>query len=131
MIFLKKVWNWLKHYWWVLIFPVVIFYFVFRGTNVDDIKNVLKITKESHEKEKGVLERIERKKLKEEARVKKIHKKAIKEIEVNHSRDLKVNKAHTRKEMKKIVKRFKNNPEGLAKEFAKEFGLNIDKLVGE
>lgn len=133
MIVWSKVWNWLKHYWWVLLFPIGIIvgiWLVLRGGS-DNVREVLEVTKESHKKQKEALEKLNKETKEKKEAVKELHKKAVNELEAKHKKDLKDSKAVTKKEIKKITKEFKDDPSGLAEKFANEFGLDLSGVKGE
>jgi hypothetical protein len=119
-LFWKKIWAWLKHYWY---WPVIIVLLVFStvtGTRAKEkLFELLLKQKESYEKELEIIKKINEEKNLENNKAREDHKEELEKIEKEHSVKLEDLEEEKREELVETIKKNKNKPDKLAEEIAK------------
>ena len=123
-MFFKKVWAWLKNYWYVpalLIYTIALWVF-FRKSNTNLIK-VLDIAKESYQKEIEAIKLAHEKELERREEIVLVYQETLKNLEKEHN--IKVDELSSKKqeEIQKLVSEHKNDPAALAEEMKRLFGI--------
>tara|TARA_R110000824_G_scaffold2936_5_gene13373 strand:- start:484 stop:888 length:405 start_codon:yes stop_codon:yes gene_type:complete len=119
-LFWKKVWTWLKHYWyWPVIIILLILSVVSGRSSRDKLFNLLSKQKENYEKEIQIVKEAAEEKDKKKTEIFEEHLEEIEKIEEHH--DIKVRELETekQKELVDTIKKNKDKPEALAKKVAK------------
>jgi len=119
----KKIWAWLKVYWYVPIILILVTLLILFGiADIDDIDNILEKKREAHQKEIQIIE--ENQKKSEEEKIKNVEKyvETIKVIEKNYAKTETDLKQKEKKEIKKIITKYEDSPESLGKEIAEKYG---------
>jgi flagellar biosynthesis/type III secretory pathway M-ring protein FliF/YscJ len=125
----KKVWLWAKKCWWVIILGlgVVVAFLLYaltrNGTYVAGLLDLMEARRDSHDQEMETLAHIHNTEISEKSERLKEHFRRKTEIEEDFKRrgiDLDKEKEA---ELKRIVDESYNDPEKLAKELAKAFGM--------
>ena len=98
MIALKKIWSFLKSYWYI---PVIIIVALVFRSKTNKVEEIIKAADDSHKKQLNAIEAAEINKKKEKDWIDKEYDNAIKKIEQKYSKE---NKILNKKE-KKFVKR--------------------------
>ena len=119
-LFWKKVWTWIKHYWYWPVILVLLAFSIFSGTRSrDKLFNLLDKQKENYEKEIKIIKEASEEASKEKTSIIEEYVEEIKKIEKDH--DIKVVdlKEEKQKELQYTIESNKDRPEKLAKEVAK------------
>ena len=127
-VFWKKVWTWLKHYWyWPVIIVLLIFSIGAGASSRKKIFGLLDKQKENYEKEiqiiKETTEEADKKKteiftehIKEIEKIEEEHDVKVEELEKDKQEELEKDK---QKELVEIIEENKNSPDKLAEEIAR------------
>ena len=119
-VFWKKVWTWLKHYWyWPVIIVLLIFSIGAGASSRKKIFGLLDKQKENYEKEIQIIKETTEEADKKKTEIFEEHLEEIEKIEEHH--DVKVRELETekQKELVDTIKKNKDKPEALAKKVAK------------
>ena len=122
-LFWKKVWSWIKHYWY---FPVIIvlliFAFISGSSAKEKLFNLLLEQKENHKKEIDLINGInaEKEEIKEE--IKEKHKEEIERIEKQHDIKIQDLEEEKQEELLSTIEEKKDKPDDLAKDIAALLG---------
>ena len=126
---LKRVWSWLKHHWYVplvlvgIIIAVLVWALTKNGAYVAALIDVLENSREAHKKEVDALNEIDAQATRDRERILDEYNKNIKELEKEYAeKDEELDDAK-KKEIKKLVEEGYNDPERLARELARLYGL--------
>ncbi len=123
ILVIKKIWIWTKNYWYipaVLLYTVVLF-FVFRKKSDAAVK-ILSTTVESYEKQMSALKKAHAEELsKRDEALKKYHE-VLNDIESRYAEEEKKLSESKKRALKKIVEKYHDDTDGLAKEISKKFG---------
>tara|TARA_R100000152_G_C6781599_1_gene216458 strand:+ start:5552 stop:5929 length:378 start_codon:yes stop_codon:yes gene_type:complete len=125
MIFnIKKIWTWIKHYWYipaVLVYTIVL-WLVFRKSNANALK-VLDIAKESYRKELETVKLAHEKELAKREEIVMIYQETLKNLEKEHNIKVSELSKKKRREIENLVKNHNENPDAIAEEMKKLFGV--------
>jgi predicted Holliday junction resolvase-like endonuclease len=120
VIVLKKIWAFLKTHWYIPV--IIIIAIVFRSKN-DSLLKIIDAQKESYDSQKAAIENAAKEKREARERIEKEYGKATQKIEQEYA---KINKEISNRQkdiIKKTVKKFHSDPDALAKELSKKFGI--------
>ena len=118
MIAIKKIWVFLKSYWYVPI--LIIIALILRNNKAAEI---LEIANDSHKKQVEAIKSAEIEKKIRSQEIEKEYKNAVSKIEKEYA---KINEEVSYNEkaiIKKTIKKFHSNPDALAIELSKKFGV--------
>ena len=119
-IFLKKVWSWIKHYWYFpVIITLVLLLLFLRPSSVDKLFKLMSRQREMHKREVDLLNETAEQKKEKTKRLLESHKETLEEIERKHRVKIEELHAEKKQEVAEIVKKYENRPEALAEEIAK------------
>jgi hypothetical protein len=121
--FFKKVWTWLKHNWkvpLVLIYTIALWVF-FRQK--DKAREVLEVRAESYEAQIAALNTAHAEEIKKRNEILKQYTEIVEELERTYTEDRKELDSKKKKEVKKIVEKYYNRPDELARERADKFNF--------
>ena len=128
LIFWKKIWAWLKHYWY---WPVIIVLLVFStvtGTRAKEkLFEMLLKQKENYEKELEIIKKANEKKDLEKNKVTEEYQEELKRIEKEHNLKLDELEQEKQEELIRAVEENKDKTEELAKEVAKILSVEFLK----
>ena len=118
-LFWKKVWTWVKHYWY---WPVIIILLIFSMVSSKGLKEklfgLLMKSKENYEKEIKVIKEVnEQKDVKKEQAVEE-HVEEIRKIEEEHDIKVEELEIEKQKELAETIEKNKDRPEKLAEDIA-------------
>jgi len=119
-VFWKKVWTWLKHYWyWPVIIVLLIFSVVSGANSRKKVFELLDRQKESYEKEIQIIKETTEETDKKKTEIFTEHIEEIEKIEEEH--DIKVEELEKdkQKELVEIIEENKDSPDKLAEEIAR------------
>jgi hypothetical protein len=121
MITLKKVWAFLKTYWYV---PVLIIVAIILGSKKDKISDILNIANDSHKKQLDAINAAEKEKVESKKKIEEEYENAIKEIETNYEDEKNKLSIKDKKYIKKIVKDWTDDPDQMAERIRVRFGFD-------
>ena len=120
VVFWKKLWTWLKHYWYLpAILLLLVVAIVSRSKSKEKIFDLLDKQRESYEKEIQIVKEVSEEASKEKTTIAEEYVEEIKKIEEEHSVKIKDLEQEKQKELKSTIKDNKDKPEKLAREIAK------------
>ncbi len=120
LLFWKKVWAWIKHYWYWPVIIVLLVCTVLSGrTSRKKLLDLLSRQKENYEKEIKTIKEISEKASQEKTSIAKDYAKEVKKIEEEHEIKIDDLKEEKQKELEETIKSNKDKPNKLAKEVAK------------
>jgi hypothetical protein len=126
MLTLKKIWLWIKAYWYI---PAIIFAIgisiIFLRKSPKSLIDILSKRREIYGKEVEAINKIHKEEIEDRDKAIKTYHKTIKAIEEKHSKDTKVLDEKKKKEILKIVKETHNNPDLLSKKLADQMGFEV------
>jgi len=111
MIILKKIWAFLKTYWYI---PVLIIIAVVLKTKDNKVEEILNTARDSHKKQIDAIENAEKEKEKQKIVIEKEYNNAIEKIEENYSKSNETMKKEEKKYIKSLVKEWSDDPDQLA-----------------
>ena len=111
MIILKKIWAFLKTYWYI---PVLIIIAVVLKTKDNKVEEILNTARDSHKKQIDAIENAEKEKQKQKIVIEKEYNNAIEKIEENYSKSNETMKKEEKKYIKSLVKEWSDDPDQLA-----------------
>ncbi len=126
IIFFKKIFSWLKNYWWIpaIAILIVIYYIAFQKSP-DALINVIKNSQSSHKKEIDIINKSHEEEIKKREEAIKIYNKTIENIERKYIEDSKNLDDKKRKQIKSIIKESNNDQEKITKMLADKMGFEI------
>ena len=120
VLFWKKVWAWLKHYWyWPVIILLLLFSIITRSTLKDKLFDLLDKQKENYEKEIEIVKETAKETDEKKTEIFTKHIEEIKRIEKEHDVNLENLEKEKREELVEILEENKEKPDKLAEEIAK------------
>ena len=121
---LKKIWTWLKHYWYIpaVVLYTLILYFVFGKK--DKAHEILKIREESLENQIKVINDSHKEEIAKREEVTKKYNELISKLEEEYKKDNKELKAAKKKEVKDLIEKYYDDPDELTKLIAEKYGFN-------
>ena len=124
MITIKKIWSFLKNYWYIPLVVIVssIGYLLTKSRKIPT-DEILKASKKTHEVEKAAIEYAAEQKVKAKQKVEQEYNDAVKAINTIHEIQNKTLENKKKKEIKKIVKKHYNEPDKISKEISDLFGV--------
>jgi len=111
VIILKKIWAFLKTYWYI---PVLIIIAVVLKTKNNKVEEILNTARDSHKKQIDAIENAEKEKQKQKIVIEKEYNNAIEKIEENYSKSNETMKKEEKKYIKSLVKEWSDDPDQLA-----------------
>ena len=119
-LFWKKVWIWLKHYWyWPVIIVLLIFSAITGASSREKLFGLMSKQKENYEKQIQVIKETAKETDKKKTEIFTDHIEEIKKIEEEHDIKLEELEKEKQKELVDTIKENKESPEKLAEEIAK------------
>jgi hydroxylamine reductase (hybrid-cluster protein) len=124
MITIKKIWSFLKNYWYIPLVVIVssIGYLLTKSKKIPT-DEILKASKKTHDVEKAAIELAAEQKIKAKETVQQEYSDAVLAIQTIHDLQNKKLENKKKKEIKKIVKKHYNEPENISKEISDLFGV--------
>ena len=119
----KKTWVWIKHNWYV---PAVLVYTLFLWIIMrkkNEAAALLEIRDSSYKAQIETLNKAHKEEIKKRDEILKKYSVIIKELEKKFKENQEKLDNKKKKEVKKIVKDFHDDPDGLAKMLAEKYGI--------
>ena len=127
-VFWKKVWAWLKHYWyWPVIIVLLIFSIGATASSRKKLFGLLDKQKENYEKEIQIIKETTEEADKKKTEIFTEHIKEIEKIEEVHDIKVEELEKEKQKELAEIIEENKNSPDKLAEEVARALGAEFFK----
>lgn len=127
--FLKKAWVWTKAHWWapVLFLLMVVGLLLFALTRnsafLAAVIDAYEGSRESYKKEIEILNETHKKEAEEKSKALEEYNKNLKVLEEEYASRNETLDSEKKKELKKLVEESYNDPDMLARELAKLYGL--------
>jgi hypothetical protein len=121
--FLKKTWAWLKHNWYVpavLVYTLVL-WILFRRK--DKALDVLEIRSESYKKQIDAINEIHKEEVEKRDKILEKYGTILKDLEEQYQKDSLELDEKKKNEVKKLVEKYNEQPDELAKLLAEKYGL--------
>tara|TARA_B100001123_G_scaffold136857_1_gene158906 strand:- start:8696 stop:9094 length:399 start_codon:yes stop_codon:yes gene_type:complete len=129
MLKLKKAWLWFKNHWYVpFVFLLIVCAFLlflvtrnsmYMGTLLD----MLDLSQKNYQKERDVLDKISKEEREKRAKILDEYNTKVEELEKEYEARGEKLAEKKKKELKKLVEESYTDPEWLAKEIARLYGL--------
>jgi len=120
VFFWKKLWTWLKHYWyWPVIVVLIIFSTAAGKVSREKMFELFSKQKENYEKELQIVKEATKEANQKKSTVFEKHKEEIKKIEKVHDIKLEDLKKEKQEELAVTIADNKDRPDQLAKEIAR------------
>ena len=127
-LFWKKVWTWLKHYWyWPVIIILLIFGLVAGRSTRAKMFELLDKQKQNYEKEIQILQTASKEKEEKKNKVFSEHIEEVKKIEEEHEIKVADLQEKKKEELASTIQKNKDNPESLAREVARVLSSQFHK----
>jgi len=125
---LKKVWVWLKTYWYVpaLLVYTLVLMIVFRKDGANAL-GVLEASKDSYKKQIDVLNETHEGELKKRDEITKKYNKTIDQIESQHMDESRKLDVHKRRRVKRLIEENHEDPEHLTRLLSLTFGIHHEE----
>jgi hypothetical protein len=122
--FVKKAWVWFKHYWYLPIMLIVaVVAWLSSRRNTADILKMFAVSKESYEKEIKVLRETHEEEIRKREELITTYNATLKKLEEDYKIRLGELSTAEKREIKKIVDKHRDDPDGLAKRVGEVFGI--------
>ena len=123
VIVLKKIWAFLKTYWYI---PVLIIVAIVLKNKSNSVEEILEVARDSHKKQLNAIEVAEINKKKEKEWIDKEYDNAIKKIEEKYSKENKILDKKEKKFVKSVIKEWTDDPDQMAERITLEFGFEYE-----
>ena len=125
---LKKVWTWLKTYWYIpaLLLYTLVMVVVFRKDGLNALE-VFAVTKDSYKKQIDVLNETHESEIKKRDKIIKKYNKTVDELEKRHDDQNKKLDAHKKKRVKSLIEEHHDDPEHLTQLLRLTFGIHDEE----
>jgi len=120
VIVLKKVWAFIKTYWFVPVLIIIAIVFKTKGNRTQEI---LEIAKDSHKKQLDAINNAEIEKQKSQQIINAEYENAIKEIEDNYAKENKVLTTREKSYVKSVITTWSDDPGQMAERITMVFGF--------
>jgi len=120
MLALKKIWAFIKTYWFVPVLIIVAIVFKTKGNRAEEI---LEIAKDSHKKQLDAINNAEIEKQKSRQIINDEYENAIKEIEDKYAKENKVLTTREKNYIKSVVATWSDDPGQMAERITMVFGF--------
>jgi len=128
MLFWKKAWIWIKHYWYWPVIIVLFLFSMFSGSSVKDkLFELLFKQRENYEKELQIIKETSEEADKKKTGIFKEHKEELEKIEKEHDVRIEELEKEKREELATTIEENKDKPEKLAEEIAKILSAEFHK----
>jgi len=125
-IFFKKLWVWLKNYWYIpVIIVLIVLVWIFTQKSPDALINILKNSRDTSKKEVDILNKIHSDEIKKREEALETYHKTIETVEKTYAEQNKKLDAKKKKQIKKIVDESAGDPEALTKLLADKMGFEV------
>ena len=120
MIALKKIWVFLKTHWYI---PVIIIIALVLKSQNNRMLKIIDASQKSYNKQKHAIEAAEIEKKQKNEEIEKEHQRVLAAIERATAAENRTLQEKEKKLVKKLVKKYYNNPKEMSEEISKVLGL--------
>ncbi len=124
-LFFKKVWAWLKAYWYI---PAMLLYtfvlWIFFRRNASAALDVLEASKESYEKQIAVLKETHDRETEKRDKALKQYEDIVNILEQDYAERHEALSEAKKKKVKELIATFDEDPAGLISMLEEKFGIN-------
>ena len=120
MIALKKIWAFLKTYWYI---PVLIIVAIVLKTKSKSVEEILEVARDSHKKQLDAIDNAEKEKKQSRQAIEAEYENAIKEIETDYAKKNKALTERDKKYVKSVIKDWTDDPDQMAERIRMKFGF--------
>jgi len=120
MIALKKIWVFLKTHWYI---PVIIIIALVLKSQNNRMLKIIDASQKSYNKQKHAIEAAEIEKKQKKEEIEKEHQRVLAAIERATAAENRTLQEKEKKLVKKLVKKYYNNPKEMSEEISKVLGL--------
>ena len=120
MVVLKKVWAFLKTYWYIPVLIIVAIVLKSKGNSVEEI---LEVARDSHKKQLDAIDNAEKEKQKSRQIIDSEYDNAIKKIEEEYAKKNKALSARDKKYVKSVINEWDDDPDQMAERIRMKFGF--------
>ena len=118
-VFWKKVWTWLKHYWyWPVIIVLLIFSAAAGTSSREKLFGLLFKQKENYEKELQIIKEAAEETENKKTEIFTDHIEELEKLELKHNIKVEELEEEKQKELAEAIEKNKNSPDKLAKKIA-------------
>ena len=128
VLFWKKAWIWLKHYWYWPVIMVLLLVSLFSGTSAKQrMLELLFKQRDNYEKELQIVKNASLQKGHEKNNILDKHKEELQRIQEEHDLNLDDLEKEKQEELAKTIEEHKDSPEALAKQIAEILSVEYFK----
>tara|TARA_Y100000034_G_scaffold59469_1_gene72318 strand:- start:1833 stop:2237 length:405 start_codon:yes stop_codon:yes gene_type:complete len=128
VLFWKKIWTWLKNYWyWPVIVILLIFSVGLGASSREKLFDLFSKQKESYDKEIQIIKETSEKAAAKKTEIFAKHKEELKKIEEEYGIKLEEAQEEKRKELVKVIEENEDKPDKLAEEIARILSVEFYK----
>tara|TARA_R110002060_G_C2093088_1_gene97237 strand:+ start:496 stop:894 length:399 start_codon:yes stop_codon:yes gene_type:complete len=120
VVVLKKVWAFLKTYWYIPVLIIVAIVLKSKGNSVEEI---LEVARDSHKKQLDAIDNAEKEKQKSRQIIDSEYDNAIKKIEEEYAKKNKALSARDKKYVKSVINEWDDDPDQMAERIRMKFGF--------
>jgi len=121
VIVLKKIWSFIKSYWYV---PVLIIVALILRDKSGKVKEILEVASESHTKQINAITNAAIEKKKSKKIIEEEYVNAIKKIEENYKEKKKILSKKDKSFVKNVIKDWEDHPDQMAERISLKFGIH-------
>ena len=121
MVALKKVWAFLKTYWYI---PVLIIVAIVLKSKSNSVEEILEVARDSHKKQLDAIDNAEKEKKESRQVIEAEYENAIKEIETDYEKKNKALSDRDKKYVKSLVKTWADEPGQMAERISNTFDIH-------
>lgn len=126
MLFLKRVWAFLKTHWYLVFIGVAaIVALLLKKKDLVDWKKFLKASRDSHEKEIKAIDAAHKQEIADREAAFRRMEEARAKVQAEFDRNQRELDEQKKKEVERILKKTKDDPEAMAKELEKATGYKV------
>ena len=120
MIALKKVWAFLKTYWYI---PALIIVAIVLKSKSKSVEEILEVARDSHKKQLDAIDNAEKEKKESRQVIEAEYENAVKEIEADYAKKNKALSDRDKKYVKSVIKDWTDDPDQMAERIRMKFGF--------
>tara|TARA_Y100000310_G_C20453372_1_gene701858 strand:- start:471 stop:869 length:399 start_codon:yes stop_codon:yes gene_type:complete len=121
VVALKKIWSFIKSYWYI---PILIIVAIVLRKKSDNVKEILSVANDSHKKQMDAINNAEIEKQKSRQVIEDEYENAVKKIEESYAtKNLSLDK-RDKKLVKTLIKEWEDEPDQMAERISNKFGIH-------
>jgi len=120
VVALKKIWAFLKTYWYI---PVLIIVAIVLKSKSNSVEEILEVAQDSHKKQLDAIDNAEKEKKESRQVIQAEYENALKEIEAEYAKKNKALSNRDKKYVKSVIKDWTDDPDQMAERIRMKFGF--------